>query len=573
MATTGEIAFTEASSAADAGTGHIDEAWVTPANALDSNDTYASVTAGTFDSGDQTEILRVFNAATALTSALPADLVSIDGVIVRINGYSDSAALVDLDLVQLLDAAGGLSGTNLAATSVALGTNTAAIHTFGSTTEKWGLGAGLTRALLIDPQFGVGIGVLAQTANSQCFVDYVTIEVVYTPAPVTVSGAATFEITLTADTNGVTERYGALDSPFTFDSSTSSLRTTYAASDTPITFGVSTDGTVTPAGGSRALVAWAALQAPILAGATVTGAASAEWTFDYSTSGVTIRYGAVDSPFVWDTVSSAIVAARGSVTSPFVWDAAAAAIVGAHGSVTTPFVWDAVTDGQIVGTLKQGSVTSPFVFDATTAGITVRYGTVDFPITLDTATSALVTRYGTVTLPLTWDAVTAAYTARYGSLSEAFVWGVDVDGNVTGVTTGSVTAPFTFAAATSGLLTARSSIDVALAFAADITARLGIAGAVDAPFTWTVDSQGIHVFYGSIDQPLVFTINVAGIADVTLLDAIYTGRIGTGWNGQVEASQGRVGDTVGGLPVAAETEITGRIADTVGGVLEEVLTE
>jgi hypothetical protein len=181
MATTGEISFTQASTTNEAP--HLDEPWINPTNALVEDGADASVTAATFDTGDQTAILRTFDASASLTAALPSDLISVDGVIVRINGYSDSATLVDFDLVQLLDAVGALSGDNLASPSVQMGLDTAAIHVFGSSSEKWGLGAGLTRDLLIDPQFGVGIGVLAQTNNSQCFVDYVSIEVFYTGQP------------------------------------------------------------------------------------------------------------------------------------------------------------------------------------------------------------------------------------------------------------------------------------------------------------------------------------------------------------------------------------------------------
>ena len=182
MPTTGVVSFTQASTTNEGA--HIDEPWVNPSNALLDDATNASVTAGTFDTGDQTAILRTFDASAALSAALPTDLTSIDGVIVRINGFSDSATLVDFDLVQLLDAVGALTGNNLASPTVAMGLDSAAVHVFGSSTETWGMGASLTRDLLIDVQFGVGIGVLSQTTNSQAFIDYVSIEVFYTePEP------------------------------------------------------------------------------------------------------------------------------------------------------------------------------------------------------------------------------------------------------------------------------------------------------------------------------------------------------------------------------------------------------
>ncbi len=175
---TGEISFTAAQSVSESP--HIDEPWVNPTNALADDGTNASVTATTFDNGDQTQILKVYNASVALAAALPSSLASIDGVIIRINGYSDSASAVDFDLVQLLDTTRVKVGTNQAATSVAMGTSTSAVHTFGSATDLWGLS--LTRAWLIDADFGVGIGVLAQANNSEAYIDNVTVEVWYTPA-------------------------------------------------------------------------------------------------------------------------------------------------------------------------------------------------------------------------------------------------------------------------------------------------------------------------------------------------------------------------------------------------------
>lgn len=178
MATTGEHLFTQASTTSESP--WLDEPWVTPAEALTENNVYANVTAATFDATDQTQVLRTFDADASLAAALPTDLVSIDGVIVRINAFSDSLTLVVFDLVQLLDEAGAKGGTNLGA-NTALGTDTTVYHQFGDATQLWG--RALTRDWLIDPQFGVAIGVLANTNNSQCFVDVVTIEVFYTEQP------------------------------------------------------------------------------------------------------------------------------------------------------------------------------------------------------------------------------------------------------------------------------------------------------------------------------------------------------------------------------------------------------
>lgn len=175
MATTGEILFTAAETVSESP--WLDEPWLTPTEALTNNTVYANVVAVTFDNGDQTDVLKVYGANVALAAALPADLVSIDGVIVRIEAHADTTN-VGIDLVQLLDTSRAKGGTNQSNTSQRL-TAADAVYTFGTSSDKWGLA--LDRAWLIDADFGVAIGGHAYTNNSEIHVDYVSVEVFYTP--------------------------------------------------------------------------------------------------------------------------------------------------------------------------------------------------------------------------------------------------------------------------------------------------------------------------------------------------------------------------------------------------------
>jgi hypothetical protein len=154
----------------------LDEAWVNPGNILVDDATNAAVTATTFDVGDQTQVLKAFGFDF---STIP-DGSTINGVTVRVEASADSA-LVLIDLAQLLDVSRAKVGTNLAlapTNDIPLSTS-ATVYTIGGASELWG--NALTAAWVKDPDFGVAIGVRADTNNSQAFVDYVTIEIDFTP--------------------------------------------------------------------------------------------------------------------------------------------------------------------------------------------------------------------------------------------------------------------------------------------------------------------------------------------------------------------------------------------------------
>jgi hypothetical protein len=148
----------------------LDEPWVSPENIYGAGE--ASVTAITFDNGDQTGILKAYGFDF---TAIP-DGATIDGVYVTINARSDHATAVKFDLVQLLDTSRAKVGTNLAATPVVI-VIAAADYNFGAADNLWG--NALDSAWVKDPDFGVAIGVLASTNNSQVWIDSVVMTVYY----------------------------------------------------------------------------------------------------------------------------------------------------------------------------------------------------------------------------------------------------------------------------------------------------------------------------------------------------------------------------------------------------------
>lgn len=84
-----------------------------------------------------------------------------------------------MDLCQLLNTSKAKVGTNNCSTAVPLTTNSATIITKGSSLDTWG--NSLTAAWVKSANFGVAIGILATAANADVDVDYVTIEIYYTP--------------------------------------------------------------------------------------------------------------------------------------------------------------------------------------------------------------------------------------------------------------------------------------------------------------------------------------------------------------------------------------------------------
>ena len=181
MADTGVKAPTAAESVGEAPWNDANCGWVNPENIYGAGE--AKVVHASFDSPDQTYVLKAY---TFDFSAIP-DGATITGVQVVINArYAVSA--VSLDLCQLLDTSRAKVGTNMYSTPQAL-TTSAANYTIGDSTNLWG--NALTPAWVKDANFGVAIGAVAGGANSDVFIDSVTMQVWYTvPVSYTLPSAA-----------------------------------------------------------------------------------------------------------------------------------------------------------------------------------------------------------------------------------------------------------------------------------------------------------------------------------------------------------------------------------------------
>lgn len=151
-----------------------DDTWVNPGNVVADDGVTASVTAASFDSGDQTYVLK---ASQFDFSSIP-DSATILGVTARINAWFRSGqGSGSLDLCQLLDTTGAKVGTNQCATPVPLTTTNTTIITKGSSSDLWG--NALTPAWVKDPNFGIALGCIATAANADVDIDYVTLEIEY----------------------------------------------------------------------------------------------------------------------------------------------------------------------------------------------------------------------------------------------------------------------------------------------------------------------------------------------------------------------------------------------------------
>lgn len=177
MATTGQIA--PASAQAVAESPWSDNNWTNPADVCADDGSTAYITSPTFDTNDQSYVLK---AQGFDFSEIP-DGSAILGIIARVNAwYRTGVGSGSLDLCQLLDVSGAKVGTNQCATPVPLTTNDTTIITKGASDDLWG--NALTAAWVKDPDFGIALGVLATGQNADVDIDYVTLEVYYTPPAV-----------------------------------------------------------------------------------------------------------------------------------------------------------------------------------------------------------------------------------------------------------------------------------------------------------------------------------------------------------------------------------------------------
>ena len=159
-----------------------DNSWATPTSIYSDDAATANVTPASFDANDQTYVLK----ATGFDFSAIPDNSTINGITVRLNAwYRTGEGSGSVDLCQLLDISKAKVGTNNCSTAVALTTTDTTIITKGSASDLWG--NALTAAWVKNANFGVAIGILATAKNADVDVDYITIEIDYTPPAETVS--------------------------------------------------------------------------------------------------------------------------------------------------------------------------------------------------------------------------------------------------------------------------------------------------------------------------------------------------------------------------------------------------
>jgi hypothetical protein len=174
VANTGQVFGSVAASVSEAPWS--DEGWVTPGNVFADDAATANVIAASFDSPDQTFVLKVsgFDFSSIASGS------TILGVTARVNTWFRAGqGSGSLDLCQLLNTSLAKVGTNQCATPVALTSTTTTIITKGSTSDLWG--NALTDAWVKNANFGIALGILATAANADVDIDYVTLEIEYTP--------------------------------------------------------------------------------------------------------------------------------------------------------------------------------------------------------------------------------------------------------------------------------------------------------------------------------------------------------------------------------------------------------
>jgi len=152
----------------------LDDDWVSPTDIYADDTSYASVTSNTYDPPDQTYVLKAYNFDF---SAIP-DGATILGVTCVVSAWTAAAKVQSLDLCQLLDTSLAKVGTNMAATPIQVGTvEGGTLSPIGGSVNLWG--NALTPSWVKNSNFGVALGFVSGTANSDIFVDYVTLEIEY----------------------------------------------------------------------------------------------------------------------------------------------------------------------------------------------------------------------------------------------------------------------------------------------------------------------------------------------------------------------------------------------------------
>ncbi|HUS74276.1 MAG TPA: hypothetical protein VMY06_14545, partial [Sedimentisphaerales bacterium] len=175
MATTGAKYPAVASTTSEAPYDHL--TWIDPDNIKNNTGSYSYIDDAAFDSGIESYVLK---AKGFDFSAIPAG-ATILGITVKVEAYYTVGAC-GIALAQLLDVDGAKVGTNLASTPIPITVTTPTVITIGAADNLWG--NSLTAAWVKDADFGVALAVIPTGNNSNVYIDYVTMEVTYSLAPI-----------------------------------------------------------------------------------------------------------------------------------------------------------------------------------------------------------------------------------------------------------------------------------------------------------------------------------------------------------------------------------------------------
>lgn len=412
---------------------------------------YALITAATYDSPDQSYLLL---AKGFDFSSIP-DGSTINGITVVVRAWYANGTNSG-DHIRLLDTAGAAAGTNKWSTPQAL-TTSQANYTLGGASDLWG--NSLTAAWVKDADFGVALGFAATGANSDVFVDFVTIDIDYTaPAPpVELVGAATAGATasgvasVTKPMSGAATAGGLAAGALAVAKPLAGAAT--AGADTAAKLRVLDPGAWFPRLTDTAPTWAPRLTAPAveLVGAA-TASTSAEGELDHVV------------PLEGAAVVSGAAAAALSVGIPLEGAATAGTTASGTVTVTKPVAGAAAASGQASGAL---SLTLPL--SATALGVASADGVLSLTVPLSGAALTAAGASGTLSLVIPLAGAGAAAGLASGALT------VEGTGQPVELAGGAIISAQAAAALTQGIPLAGDALAAVLA-AAGLTQGVPLAG-------------------------------------------------------------------------------------------------
>lgn len=154
-----------------------DNGWTTESNVGGDDGSYAYITASTFDSGDQSWVLR----ATNLSMGVPTN-ARIDGIVVEIERHYENGAVADMDVCLTKNGSTRVGDNKSTGATFNLTTDT--MVSFGGVADKWN--TTWTVAEVNASTFGVIYKMTSTGTDSDGFVDYIRVTVSYTLPTMTV---------------------------------------------------------------------------------------------------------------------------------------------------------------------------------------------------------------------------------------------------------------------------------------------------------------------------------------------------------------------------------------------------